>query len=503
MNLNYVSAENKYQGIDFKIIKVVDAQYSKSIVPNENGNPFIEGLPEIVSKERLIRDSTQFIPDYDYEKVKFMSDSERSLKVQSLQNIRFPLPYLYQIYTVFTNALRTSYSIRTMFPANLNLTVKDVRETIKVKSISGNTGDPSNGFTLLGASGSGKTTSIMMMLDQFPQLIIHKNRSFGQFVQIVYLKVNCFPNSNLSVLLESIGKEIDKALHNSEPIYENEVRKAGSVAGKVNRVCRLIEAFSIGALILDEIQLLDFDANRQASFESILAISNNTKIAIIAVGTEDAYSRMFPNLRTSRRTGLRINAHDYCDDKEFFSTVLSGIWYYQWFDERIIEMPQEISEEFYLSSKGIIDQMVKTYIQIQLEYLKSKDRPTIDRNFVHEIVLKYYPGTFVHLKNSFMNSKTSDTEAILLTSREKQYFNELKSVLEITKQVYNDVSILNAIKVVFRRSPNADGKQIVSSAYKHLTRYKGSARTTAEKVKIKNEERREQLMETIQNLGED
>ena len=84
MNLNYVSAENKYQGIDFKIIKVVDAQYSKSIVPNENGNPIIEGLPEIVSKERLIRDSTQFIPDYDYEKVKFMSDSERSLKVQSL-----------------------------------------------------------------------------------------------------------------------------------------------------------------------------------------------------------------------------------------------------------------------------------------------------------------------------------------------------------------------------------------------------------------------------------
>ena len=82
----------------------------------------------------------------------------------------------------------------------------------KDKCICDYSGDPSNGFTLLGASGCGKSTSIMLMLEQFPQLILHENKVFGRFLQIVYLKVNCLPNSNISALLDNIGTEIDKAL---------------------------------------------------------------------------------------------------------------------------------------------------------------------------------------------------------------------------------------------------------------------------------------------------
>ena len=95
-----------------------------------------------------------------------------------------------------------------------------------------------------------------MILDQFPQLIVHKDLEIGQLLQIVYGKVNCLLNSNISGLLDNIGAEVDKILHNTIPIYENEVKKARNIGAKVNVVSSLIEIFNIGALILDEIQLL-------------------------------------------------------------------------------------------------------------------------------------------------------------------------------------------------------------------------------------------------------
>ena len=197
MKLEYVSSENKYKNIDFSTVKVIDAEYSCSMTPRENGNPFIEALPTIINKREFNKRSFRLIPDYDHTIVPKLSDDEKYQEVQKLRDLRISLPYIHQIYKIFNTALRTSYSMRELFPIDLNVTINNEDEFFGVKSISDNSGDPSNGFTLLGASGCGKSPSIKMMLDQFPQLIIHKNRSYGEFVQIVYLKVNCLPNSNL------------------------------------------------------------------------------------------------------------------------------------------------------------------------------------------------------------------------------------------------------------------------------------------------------------------
>ena len=42
MKLKYIAPENKYAGIDFRFVKAVEAQYSKSNMSEENGIPFIE-----------------------------------------------------------------------------------------------------------------------------------------------------------------------------------------------------------------------------------------------------------------------------------------------------------------------------------------------------------------------------------------------------------------------------------------------------------------------------
>ena len=368
----------------------------------------------------------------------------------------------------------------------------------KDKCICDYSGDPSNGFTLLGASGCGKSTSIMLMLEQFPQLILHENKVFGRFLQIVYLKVNCLPNSNISALLDNIGTEIDKALRNTQPFYENEVKKCKRIGDKINKVCRLIEVFNIGALILDEIQLLDFDANKEASFESILAISNNTKIAIIAVGAKDAYAKMFPNLRTSRRTGMHIDASSHCSDKVFFDNLLTQIWKYQWFDQRLPAPSEEMRQELYRLSKGIIDQLIKIYIQMHLEYFQYKDRPVVDREYIYNIVCKYYPGTIIHLKNLPSSQSLDEKDAEQVSEKEIQCFNELKHVLSLIDKTYNDDSIMNAIKVASKRKVNADNQQIITAAYNHLSRFPSDARRNKPRKKLNHDEAKQELLDTVE-----
>ena len=81
--------------------------------------------------------------------------------------------------------------------------------------------------------------------------------------------------------------------------------------------------FAIGCIILMRYSCWIFRAER-STYESLLTVVNKTKVAIMAVGTEDAYSKMFRNLRMSRRTGAFIEANAYCENKQYFATIVSN-----------------------------------------------------------------------------------------------------------------------------------------------------------------------------------
>lgn len=85
-----------------------------------------------------------------------------------------------------------------------------------------------------------------------------------------------------------------------------------------------MERFAIGLIIFDEIQLIDFNSTRENSFESLMILSNRTKVAIGVVGTEDAYEMMFPKLRTGRRVGSPVRAQKYCSNYRYFQYWLDN-----------------------------------------------------------------------------------------------------------------------------------------------------------------------------------
>ena len=121
-------------------------------------------------------------------------------------------------------------------------------------------------------------------------------------------------------------------------------------------------------------------------------------------------------------------------------------------------------------------------------------------SLISGIVSKYFPGSIAHLRNRIASSQEGKSDDKVLISVERQCFNLLKSTLTITKQIYNDESIINAIKVAAKRLPNADIQEIAAAAYRHLKRNKSDARKPVQKEIVTNEEKRAKLLETVQIL---
>ena len=386
--------ENQYQDYDFSETKIVQAQYVPAIIEMDKGNPYIEALPYPRPEEDIMDAYTRQLYDYDYDRVKTMSKIEKMLQVTTLRQLRFPLPFHKNLEFSLYNAIITSYRARkTQDTTDANVTFTAGNEEYETGCILyGDSAEATNaGFSLIGYSGCGKSSAINTLLSHYPQTIIHNIDDYSRYVQIVYLVVNCVPNSNFSALYEGIGHAIDKALGNVEPVYEKEISKVPTLGRKLDKVRDFIEKFGIGIIIFDEIQLINFEHSKESSFESLMTLANKTKVAIAVVGTEDARDKMFKELRTARRIGTVINGNHYCDNKKFFSFLVSELFQYQWFDKPI-EMSNELVDALYNVSKGIVDQLIGIYSCMHYDYLERKNKPIIDAHYIYEIANKYYPG---------------------------------------------------------------------------------------------------------------
>ncbi len=137
--------------------------------------------------------------------------------------------------------------------------------------------------------------------------------------------------------------------------------------------------------------LIDFQSTKENSFESLMTLTNRTKVAIAVVGTEDAYSKMFTHLRTARRLGNIISGNLYCENRTYFSILAKRVFKYQWFDSPV-EMTNDMLEALYRNTHGIIDQLVGLCMYLNLDYISSKSRPTIDADYINKVAKRHYRG---------------------------------------------------------------------------------------------------------------
>ena len=89
----------------------------------------------------------------------------------------------------------------------------------------------------------------------------------------------------------------------------------------------------------------------------------------------------------------------------------------------------------------------------------------INQEYIEMITRKYYPGTFKLNKNKLVSKITYEEG---LSTKELKVVNELKRLLTMTEEIYNDSKIENAVRIASKRSPNKSEEDMIKSAYKHL-----------------------------------
>lgn len=366
--------ENQFaREFDLSETRSVDARYIHSYVAP--GNPFIEALPRYLTPEEVISHYNRSIVHPSSKELENMDEYEKIESIGTLSDVRFPFTFHADVEREFHNALVESYRNRISLKdesINIPYTFEGVETVTHEKLVARELSASVTGFSLIGVSGCGKSSCINVLTSNYPQVITHHPKDSVPIRQIVYLKVVCPQGSNFNVLYTEIGKQIDLALGNVIPVYEEMIAKKKNLGKKAQEVERLIELFHIGIIIFDEIQQVNVSAANENTIESLLTINNNTNVAIAVVGTEETYNKLFKAKRVVRRLGVFIPASRYCENMRIFSNNLELLFEYTWVNARI-SMSEELKNSIYNITDGVIDQMIKLYKYIQIDLVKAEN----------------------------------------------------------------------------------------------------------------------------------
>lgn len=467
--------DNQYTYEECTEFGFVDAKYVQSPCADFRGNPFIEALPLPRTKDDVVAAYTKPLLSYDRDEVMNMNVLQRKASAISIRKVRFCLGFHKDLEFINYDSIINSYAMRNLYYWENSSYVEfldDMESKMNTKSIGKANDAAPSGFSLLGFSGCGKSASLEILFNHIPQVIVHHPKENVSMIQVTYLVVNCLPNSNFSGLYSAIARALDSALGNLNMTYEKMISKKRSLADKQALVCQWIQNFNIGTIVLDEIQLINFDSNRENSYEALMTIVNNTKIALSVVGTDDAYSQLFAKARNARRSGVYISAMKYTENVDYFHLITRSLFKYQWFDEPV-KWTKELSETMYECTKGVIDQVTWLYKYINLDYLDAKEmgrKVVINSDFIKKIYKKHFKQMVAHLE--YLNREFEAEEDMIIMKKaleaensQDQFMKDIaeseESMDEENKTLSEVIRIIQQLYPKYTKEKIADAFRIV------------------------------------------
>src|SRR5258707_11084324 len=168
--------------------RIVKASYTESSIPSYKGNPYIEALPPIWSKEDVIS-LLQRYPEYQEEHRVWPTELRVHL-IRSVLKFFEVLPRHIDLEQRISCTIRTGYEARNPRLPDAWRQIRDKVESLKsalasqegaeieelLANFSLQPADPemtATGFAFIGINGIGKTTSLKNILVLYPQVIIH------------------------------------------------------------------------------------------------------------------------------------------------------------------------------------------------------------------------------------------------------------------------------------------------------------------------------------------
>ena len=232
-------------------------------------------------------------------------------------------------------------------------------------------------LSLIGCSGSGKSTSLDRILSTYPPVIFHKDHNF---TQVVYLKVDCPHDGSLKSLCIHFFRALDLVLHTD---YETKyVKKGHGIETLLAQMSQVANVHAIGVLIIDEIQHLS--RKRSGGVEKMLnffvTLVNTIGLPVVFVGTPKARPIFERDLRSGRRgAGFGSLLWEPMKPPDQVIDPVTGtsripewkaftdkLWTYQWLQKRDEVLTDDVLDCWYDLSQGVLDIVVKLFVLAQL-----------------------------------------------------------------------------------------------------------------------------------------
>lgn len=428
----------------------VEAEYKEQVIPDYRGNPFIEALPNLLAPHEVIEKIAVY-PEY-HKSERQVEGYYRIHMIDRLFQVFQPLPMNLELENKISRALRQGYISRN--PFDNKLAQEFYKDYYSKNSIGLTNKDgfysSSLGFTLIGISGIGKTSSLQRILNLYPNVIVHseyKNVLFSMY-QVVYLKLECPHDGSIKGLLYEFFAEIDRLLGTN--YHEKVMRTRATVDAMMTVMNQVVRNCSLGLLIIDEIQHLSMakSGGSEKMLNFFVNLVNHVGVPVILVGTPKAINVIQGDFRQARR-GSGSGGDMICDriqKDEIWDLLINSIWHYQW-TRTETHLTDELSDVMYQETQGIPDLVKKVYAIAQV-YAVNTRKEEITSRIIRKVAkenLKLVQPMLTALKTNnireiakfddinlmeinFKDTLTRTKESIKLDLKAKEMLNKGKKI---------------------------------------------------------------------------
>jgi len=209
----------------------------------------------------------------------------------------------------------------------------------------------SDSFTIIGASGIGKSSAISRAITLITEnRIIEVENPYTKIIPCVC--VQCPFDSSVKGLLLEVLRKVDEAIDSN--YYQNALRARATTDMLIGSVSQ-VALNHIGLLVVDEIQNVCNSKHNKSLVGMLTQLINNSGISICMVGTPESAVFFEQAMQLARRSlGLRYDVMEYGEDFKMFCEVLYSYQYVK----RRSEITNGITEWLYEHTSGNISVVV-------------------------------------------------------------------------------------------------------------------------------------------------
>ena len=351
-------------------------------------------LPSMKSGDDLFS-ALEVLPEYE-ESIRSADVPVRLMALSDLYRIYVPSQMSLEIYSKMYLAL-----LRSLQKKGTKLAVQQKNQNYKaiIQQEYGGIMGGSDSFTIIGASGIGKSSAISRAITLITEnRVIEVENPYTKTIPCIC--VQCPFDSSVKGLLLEILRKVDEMIESK--YYENALRARTTTDMLIGSVSQ-VALNHIGLLVVDEIQNVCNSKNGKSLVGMLTQLINNSGISICMVGTPESAVFFEQAVQLARRSlGLRYDVMEYGTDFRKFCEI---VFSYQYVKQRT-EITDGIMEWLYEHTSGNISVVVSLIHDAQeIAILNGKEVLNLESlNEAYQKRLSMLHG-FIHMEQKKQTSK--------------------------------------------------------------------------------------------------